>query len=43
MALVLHDIVRVDQDVIQVDYYTHIQKVKEHIVHKALEDSWSVS
>jgi len=40
---VLHDIVRVDQDVVQVDYYAHIQEVGEHIVHEALEGSWSIS
>jgi len=27
VALVLHNIVGVDQDVVQVDYYTHIQEV----------------
>jgi len=43
MALVLCHIVRVDQDVIQVDYYAHIQEVREHIVHEALEGSWSIS
>jgi len=43
MTPVLHDIIRVDQDVIQVDYYTHIQEVREHIVHEALEGSWSIS
>jgi len=43
MVPVLCDIIRVDQDVIQVDYYAHIKEVREHIVHEALEGSWSVS
>ena len=43
MALVLHDIIGVDQDVIQVDYYAHIKKVREYVVHKALEGNWSIS
>jgi len=43
MALVLHDIIGVDQDVIQIDYYTYIQEVRKHIVHEALKGSWSVS
>jgi len=43
VALVLCDIIRVDQDVVQVDYYAHIPEVGEYIVYKALEGSWSVS
>ena len=43
VALVLCNIVRVDQDVVQVDYYAHIQEVGEYIVHEVLEGSWSVS
>jgi len=43
VALVLCDIIRVDQDVIQVDYHAHIQEVGEHVIHKALEGSWSIS
>ena len=43
MALVLHDIIRVDQDVVQVDYYAHIKEVREYVVYEMLEDSWSVS
>jgi len=43
MAPVLHDIIRVDQDVVQVDYYVHIQEVRENVVHEALESGWSVS
>jgi len=42
MALVLHDVVRVNQDVVQVDYYAHIQEIGEYIVHKALEGGWSI-
>jgi len=37
MVLVLCDIIGVDQDVIQVDYYAHIKEVGEHVVHEALE------
>ena len=43
MALVLHDIIRVDQDVVQVDYYAHIKEVREYVVYETLEGSWSVS
>jgi len=39
MASVLRDIIRVNQDVIQVDYYAHIQEVGEHVVHEVLEGS----
>jgi len=39
MAPVLCDIIGVDQNVVQVDHYTHIQEVGEHIVHEALEGS----
>jgi len=39
MAPVLHDIIRVDQDVIQVDYYAYIKDVREHVVHEVLEGS----
>jgi len=39
----LRDVVGVDQDVVQVDYYAHIQEVGEHIVHEALEGGWGVS
>ena len=42
MTPVLHDVVGVNQDVVQVDYYAHIQEIGEHVVHKALEDSWGV-
>jgi len=43
VAPVLHDIIGVDQDIVQVDYHTHIQEVGEHIIHEALEGSWSIS
>ena len=43
VAPVLRDIVGVDEDVIQVDHYAHIQEVREHIIHEALEGNWSVS
>jgi len=43
MAPVLRDIIGVNQDVVQVDYYAHIQEVREHVIHEALESSWSVS
>jgi len=39
MALVLRDIIGVDQDVIQVNYYAHVKEVSEHIVHEALKDN----
>jgi len=42
VAPVLRDIIRVDQDVVQVDYYAHIQEIGEHIIHEALESGWSV-
>ena len=43
MVLVLCDIIGVDQDVIQVDYYAYIKKVREYAIHKALEGNWSIS
>ena len=43
IAPVLCDIIGVDQDVVQVDYYAHIQEVGEHVIYEALEDSWSIS
>jgi len=39
MVPVLCNIIRVDQNVIQVDYYAHIKKVREHVVHETLEGS----
>jgi len=39
VALVLHDIIRVDQDVVQVDCYAHIKEVREYVIHEALEGS----
>jgi len=36
----LHDIIGVNQDVVQVDYYAHIQEVREHVVHEVLKGSW---
>ena len=42
VALVLHDVIGVNQDVVQVDYYAHIQEIREYIVHEALEDDWSI-
>jgi len=43
MVPVLCNIIRVDQNVIQVDYYTYIKEVGEHVVHEALEGSYSIS
>jgi len=43
MSPVLRSVIGVNQDVVQVDYYAHIQEIGEHVVHEALEDSWSVS
>jgi len=42
MTPVLRDVIRVNQDVVQVDYYAHIQEIREHVVHKALEGGWSI-
>ena len=42
VTLVLCDVIGVDQDVVQVDHYAHIQEVGEHVVHKALEGGWGV-
>jgi len=43
VAPVLHDIIGVDQDVVQVDYYAHIQEIGEHVIYEALESDWSIS
>jgi len=43
MLPVLRDVIRVDQDVVQVDYHAHIQEIGEQVVHEALECGWSVS
>jgi len=38
-APVLRDIIRIDQDVVQVDYYAHIKEIGEYIVYEVLEGS----
>jgi len=43
MAPMLYDVIGVNQDVIQVDYYAYIQKIGEYIIHEALEGGWSIS
>jgi len=43
MSSVLRDVVGVNQDVVQVDYYAHVQEIREHVVHEALESGWSIS
>jgi hypothetical protein len=35
-------IVRVDEDIIQVDNNTDIEHVREDIVHKSLKSGWSI-
>jgi len=40
---VLRDVIGVNEDVVQVDYYAHVQEIGEHVVHEALECGWSVS
>jgi len=37
MLLVLRDVIGVDQDVVQVDYYAYVQEIGEYVVHEALE------
>ena len=39
----LCDIIRVDQDITQVDYYTYIEEVGEQVIYEMLKDSWSIS
>jgi len=36
------DVVGVNQDVVQVNYYAHIQEIGEHVVYKALEGGWGI-
>jgi len=43
MTLVLRDVIGIDQDVVQVNHYAHIQEVGEHVIHEALESGWGVS
>ena len=42
MFLMISRVVRVDQDVIEVNEYAYIQQVGENIVHEMLECGWSI-
>jgi len=37
MVPVLCNVIGVDQNVIQVNYYAHVKEIREYIVHKTLE------
>jgi len=43
MIPVLRDVIGIDQDVVQVNHYAHIQEVREHVIHEVLESDWGVS
>jgi len=43
MVPVLCNVIGVNQDVIQVNYYAHVKEVREYIVYETLEGSWSIS
>jgi len=42
VVLMLCDVIGVDQNVIQINYYAYIKEVGENIVHEVLKDSWSI-
>src|SRR5467141_3001883 len=43
MSLVFGNVVRIDEDVIQIDDDNDINHVREDVVHKPLESRWSIS
>src|SRR5882672_1635292 len=43
MSLVFGNVVRVDEDVVQIDDDNDINHVREDVVHKPLESCWSIS
>jgi len=42
MPVMLGHVIRVDEYIIQIDHNTNIQKIRENIVHKSLEDCKSI-
>src|SRR5882672_9192711 len=43
MSLVFGNVVRVDEDVVQIDDDNDINHVREDVIHKPLESCWSIS
>ena len=43
MFMVLFHVVRVDEDVIQVDEDTYIENVREDVIHEVLKSCWCIS
>jgi len=42
MLLMVNQIIRVNQDVVQVDNYRDVQEIEEDFIHKTLEGCWGV-
>ena len=43
MSFVLRNVVRIDEDVIQVDYDYDVNNIHEDVVHKSLKNCWCIS
>lgn len=43
MLSMISHITRIDQNIIEIDYHTNIEKVRKNVVHKVLEDNRSIS
>ena len=42
MCVVILDIIWIDWYIIKLDDYTHINHIKEDVIHKSLESGWSI-
>jgi len=42
MLSIISYIIRIDQNIIEIDYYSYIKKAKENVIHEILEGSESI-
>ena len=43
MLVIFRHVIQVDEYIIQIDYNTNIQKVREHVIYELLESCGSIS
>jgi len=42
MLYIISHVIRIDQNIIKIDYYTNIKKIRKDVIHKVLEGDRSV-
>ena len=42
MLSIISYVIRIDQNIIEIDYYSYIKKARENVIHEMLEDSGSI-